>query len=77
MDTVNIVSEFTRKIFSRLAESFLRKKLGCEIGVQLKELSITICDSKAQIHLDADAELEKEEIIRLLKQAGLDGNEPG
>lgn len=76
MDTVNIASEFTRKVFSRMAEGFLRRKLGCEIGVQLNGLNITICDGKAQIHLDADAELEKEEIIRLLKQAGLDGNGP-
>ncbi len=73
VDTVNIVSEFTRKILSKLAGQLLRKHLGCEIGVQLNSINVTICDGKAHIHLDADAEIEKEELQRLIKnQFGLD-----
>lgn len=76
MDTVNIVSEFTRKILSKLAGQLLRKHLGCEIGVQLNSINVTICDGKAHIHLDA--EIEKEELQRLIKnQFGLDEKDMG
>lgn len=76
VDTVNIVSEFTRKILSKLAGQLLRKHLGCEIGVQLNSINVTICDGKAHIHLDA--EIEKEELQRLIKnQFGLDEKDMG
>ncbi len=67
VDTVNIVSEFTRKILSKLAGQLLRKNLGCEINVLLNGINVTICDGKTRIHLDVDAEIEKEELQRLFK----------
>ena len=73
VDTVTIESEFTRKNLSKQEGQLLRKNLGCEIGVQLNSINVTICDGKAHIHLDADAEIEKEELQRLIKnQLGWD-----
>ena len=38
----------------------LRKKLGYDIDIQLNEIKTTITDGKTHVHLDVDAELEKE-----------------
>lgn len=71
MDEMNIVSKFTTNIISKLAEMALRKKLGYNIGIQLNEVKTTIVDGKTHVHLDLDAELDKDEILKILKSVGL------
>lgn len=72
MDEMNIVSKFTRNVISKLMKMMLRKKLGYNVDIQLNEMNITIIDGKAHIHLNADAELGKDELTKVLKKIGLD-----
>ena len=58
MDEMKIVSKFT-------------KKLGYNIDIQVNEIKTTITDGKTHVHLDVDAELEKEELMNILKKIGL------
>lgn len=71
MDEVKIVSKFTRGVISKILTRTLCKKLGYEVGVQLNNISVTVEDGKTHIHLDADAELEKGELIKILTNSGL------
>lgn len=71
MDEVKIVSGFTKGLISKLLRTVLRKKTGCDVNLQLNDFNITISDGKTRVHLDLDAELEKDEIIKLLKNVGL------
>lgn len=71
MDEMKIGSKFTRTILSKLIKMLLKKKIGYDIDVQLNEFTATIIDGKAQVHINADAELEKDELIKMLKSAGL------
>lgn len=68
---MKIVSGFTRGIISKLVKVLLRKKLGYDIDIQLNKIDVTIVDGKSHVHLDLDAELEKEELLKLLKKVGL------
>lgn len=68
---MKIVSGFTRGIISKLVRVLLRKKLGYDIDIQLNKIDVTIVDGKSHVHLDLDAELEKEELLKLLKKVGL------
>lgn len=68
---MKIGSKFTRTILSKLIKMLLKKKIGYDIDVQLNEFTATIIDGKAQVHINADAELEKDELIKMLKSAGL------
>lgn len=68
---MKIVSGFTRGIISKLVRVLLRKKLGYDIDIQLNKIDVTIVDGKPHVHLDLDAELEKEELLKLLKKVGL------
>ena len=71
MDEMKIVSKFTTNMISKLVKMVLRKKLGYNIDIQVNEIKTTITDGKTHVHLDVDAELEKEELVKILKKIGL------
>ena len=71
MDEMKIVSKFTTNMISKLVKMVLRKKLGYNIDIQVNEIKTTITDGKTHVHLDVDAELEKEELVKILKNIGL------
>lgn len=71
MDEMKIVSKFTTNMISKLVKTVLRKKLGYNVDIHLNEIKTTITDGKTHVHLDVDAELEKEELMRIFKVIGL------
>lgn len=71
MDEMKIVSKFTTNMISKLVKMVLRKKLGYDIDIQLNEIKTMITDGKTHVHLDVDAELDKEELVKILKKIGL------
>lgn len=68
---MKIVSKFTTNVISKLVKMVLRKKLGYNVDIQLNEIKTTINEGKTHVHLDIDAELDKEELTRILKSIGL------
>lgn len=71
MDEMRIVSKFTRGIISKAVKMVVHKKMGYDVDIQLNELTTTITDGKAHLHLDIDADLERDELIKILKSIGL------
>jgi len=71
MDEMKIVSGFMRGLVSRIAQGLLSKKLECKVELKLNELTATVTDGKTHIHLDIDADMDKGELTKLLKQAGM------
>lgn len=67
MDEMRIVSKFTRGIISKAIKIVIRKKTGYNIDIQLNEAITTINDGKTHLHLDVDAELDKDELMSILK----------
>lgn len=66
MDEMKIVSKFTTGLISKIARTVIKRKLGYEIGIKLNELQITNTDGKTHLHLSADAELSREELLKLI-----------
>lgn len=71
MDEMRIVSKFTTGMISKLLKLVLRKKLGYDIDIRLNEVTAKVDNGKTHIHLDVDAELEKDELTKILKSVGL------
>lgn len=71
MDEVRIESGFTKMILSKILKTVLKKKLGCDVTVELNEFKATIKDGKAHIHVSADGEIDNGDLAKLLKVAGL------
>ena len=72
MDEMNIISKFTTAIVSKVAKVVIKKKLGVDMDIWLKEMKITVNDGNTHAHLDIDVELSKEENKKLLKESGFD-----
>lgn len=71
MDEMKIGSKFTTNIISKLVAMVIRKKLRYDVKLKLNEVNATVIDGKMHIHLDVDAELEKDELMKILKNIGL------
>lgn len=71
MDEMKIVSKFTTNMISKLVKKVLRKKTGYNIDIQLNGITASINDGRTHIHLDVDAELDKDELTKILKNIGL------
>ena len=67
MDEMKIGSKFTTSIISKLASLAIRKKFGYDVKLNLNEVKATVVDGKT----DIDAELEKDELTKILKSIGL------
>lgn len=71
MDEMKITSKFTTNMISKLIKMVLSKKLGYNVDIQLNAINATIIDGKTHVHLDVDAELDKDELTKILKNIGL------
>lgn len=71
MDELKIVSQFTKGIISKIIGSFVAKKIGGDIAVSIQDINISIDDNKAKIHIDVDAEIDKNELKKIIKNIGL------
>lgn len=66
-----INSSFTKRILSSIAKNVIYKKTGYSIGLQIHDLNVRIDNGISKIHLDADLELPKEELMKILKNVKL------
>lgn len=71
MDEMKISSKFMRNLVAKLVKKAVKKKVGYEVDVQLNELTATITDGTAHVHLSIDAELNKNELTKILGTIGL------
>lgn len=68
---MKIGSKFTTSIVSKLVSMVIRKKFGYDVTLKLNKIEATVIDGKTQVHLDVDAELDKEELQKILASIGL------
>lgn len=71
MDEMKIVTKFTRGVISKVVEHTVRKKLGFDAKIRLNNMAVTNNDEKAHIHLDIEADLDRAELLKILKNFGL------
>jgi len=71
MDEMKIGSIFMRTVISKIARKLIKKKFGYDLDIQINGLAVTVNNGKSHVHLDVDAELEKDELIKILKTIGL------
>lgn len=72
MDEMRIVSEFTRGLVSKIARRIVKRKTGYIVDIQFNKIETTVINGKTHVRLDLDAELEKDELMKILKSVGLD-----
>lgn len=71
MDEMKISSKFMRNLIAKLVKKTVKKKVGYDVDIQLNEFTATITDGTAHVHLSVDAELNKDELTKILGKIGL------
>lgn len=69
---LNLTTKFMRSMVAKFIAKAIRKKLGCQIDVLVNQVSITATDGKIHIHADIDAETTNEDLMKMVKNVGLD-----
>ena len=70
MDEMTIKSSFMRTIISKLLDRIVKKNLGYDANIILNGLTVRITDEKANVHVDADVTVSKDELTKILQKVG-------
>lgn len=73
MDELKLVisTRFMRNIITKILAKAIYKKTGYRVDIQINEIKAETCDGKVSIHMDMDAEMSGEDLMRALKTGGL------
>lgn len=72
MDEMNIGSKFMRGIVAKLIKKTIKKKMGYNLDIQFNGLNVKYIDGTAKIHMDVDIDMDKEELMKILRGAGIE-----
>lgn len=73
MDELKLVisTKFMRNLITKLLAKSIRKKTGYQIDIQINAIEAETYDGKVRLHMDANAEMNGEDLMNALKTAGL------
>lgn len=63
---LNLSSKFMRGIVTKLIAKAIYKKTGYKIDVELNSINVEVVDGKAHIHADVDAEIDNNELMKII-----------
>ena len=68
--TLKLSTKFMRNLVAKLMSSFIHKKIGYKIDIQLNELNVSIINGKARIQTNVELKLDNDEFKKLMKSIG-------
>ena len=69
---LKLSTKFMKGIVANLISKALVKKLGYNIDILLNEIEVKSVGGKMHLHIDADAEIENGEFVKMLSSIGMD-----
>lgn len=69
---LKLSTKFMRSIIANLISKTLFKKLGYNVDILLNEIEVENVNGKIFIHINADAEVDNGEFVKILKSIGMD-----
>ena len=69
---LKLSTKFMRSTIANLISKALYKKLGYRMDILLNEIEVKNENGKIVLHIDADAEVDNAEFIKILKSIGMD-----
>ena len=69
---LNITTAFMKNLIAKMIAKMIQKKLGYSLDILLNQIEIKAADGKIRIHIDADAVTTNDDLLKMIKGAGLD-----
>lgn len=64
---MNLSSKFMRGIVTKIISKAVYKKTGYKIEIDLNNINVEVVNGKAYIHVDADAAIDNDELMKIVK----------
>jgi hypothetical protein len=64
---MNLSSKFMRGIVTKIISKAVYKKTGYKVEIDLNNINVEVINGKAYIHVDADAAIDNEELMKIVK----------
>ncbi len=64
---MNLSSKFMRGIVTKIISKAVYKKTGYKVEIDLNNINVEVVNGKAYIHVDADAAIDNEELMKIVK----------
>lgn len=71
MDEMKLTTKLMRGVVAKLISSIIKNKFGFDVKVDLAAFYITYDENTANIHLNASAQLDKDNLEYILMENGL------
>ena len=68
---LKIGSKFMKGAISGMVRKMIKKNFGYDVNVRIEGLNVTLTDGKAHVHLNADAEINNDDITKILTAIGM------
>lgn len=64
---LNLSSKFMRGIVTKIISKAVYKKTGYKVEIDLNNINVEVVNGKAYIHVDADAAIDNDELMKIVK----------
>lgn len=64
-------TRFMKNIVTKVLTKLIFKKTGYDVNIQLNEMQVETYDGKINIHIDVDAELNSDDLVKILKSVDM------
>ena len=75
MDEMKIRSKFMRGMISKIASKVISKKIGIKPDIDIKEIELRNIDGKINIHLNIDASIKENDLLKITRLAKMEDDE--
>ena len=65
---LKLSTKFMRNLLAGYISRALRKKFGCDVAVNIEEVSIETIDGVVKLHANVDATVSNDEAMRIMKR---------
>ena len=69
---LKLSTKFMRSVIANLISKALYKKMGYDIDILLNEIEVKNENGKIMLHVNADADVDNVEFVKILKSIGMD-----
>lgn len=69
---IGLSTKLMRGIVSKLISKLVQEKLGYKVDIQLNGVQVEMKEDRVHLHLNVDADLDKNDFVDILKNIGLE-----
>ena len=71
MDEMKLSTKLMKGLIANLIKKAIKKKLGCDVKLNLNDFYVTYDETHAKVHIDLNAEMDKDNLESVLLEADL------